>query len=126
MAAVNPPLPVPLTVIKNMTACGLSLAYATIFATQIFHGRFYNLQRYLEQRFNGALKTFSILTIAQGQIRLFPASKQKIKAFTQWNKNQFRLRINPTTLVFTVDKTAQLLYCSKNHNIIVARSAVIA
>ena len=56
-----------------------------------------------------ALKTFSILTVAQGQIHLMPASKQKIKAFNYWVKDQLRLGVDPTVLAFPVNSSAELL-----------------
>ena len=50
-----------------------------------------------------ALKTFSILTVVQDQIRLMPAIKQKIKSFNRWVKYQFRIGVDPTTLAFPVN-----------------------
>ena len=126
MADIAPPLPVPLTVINAMTASGLNLDDATIFATQIFMDDFYNLQRYLERIYQGRTQYVSILTIAQGKIRLLPEIKQKIKAFTQWIKDQFWLGINPTTMDFPVDTTAEILRRVKTYKMFVARSNSIA
>ena len=78
MAAVAP---VPFRVINVMTACGLDLASTTTFATQIFMDNFETCKDISNNNIDDALKTFSILTVAQGQIHLMPASKQKIKAF---------------------------------------------
>ena len=55
-----------------------------------------------------------------------PASKKNIKAFTQWTKYQFQLGMNPTTLAFPVDTTAELLRRVKMYKIFVARSDAIA
>ena len=106
MAAVAPPLLVPLTFINAMTACGLNLADATIFATQIFMDNFTTCKDISNEDINDALKMFSILTIAHGRTRLLPESKQKIKSFTQWKNDQFRLGINPTILAVPVDTAA--------------------
>ena len=66
MAAVAPPLLVPLTFINAMTACGLNLADATIFATQIFMDNFTTCKDISTEDIDDALKTFSVLTITQG------------------------------------------------------------
>ena len=55
-----------------------------------------------------------------------PASKQKIKAFTQWTKEQFRLGIDTTNLAFPVDMAAELLRLVKMHKMFVACSDAIA
>ena len=89
MAAVATTLPVPLTVINAMTTCGLNLADATIIATQIFMDDFTTCKDISNKDIDDTLKTFSILTIAHGQIRLLSANKHKIKASTQWTKYQF-------------------------------------
>ena len=53
-----------------------------------------------------SFKTFSCMTATQGQIRIIPAQKNKIKAFTQLVKDQFILEIDPTTLPFRQVDTA--------------------
>ena len=73
-----------------------------------------------------AIKTFSIYKISQGQINLLPGNKQKIKAFIQWTKDQSWLGINPTTLMFPVDTTVELLRRVKMHKMFVSRSDAIA
>ena len=126
MAAVAPPLPVPLMAINTMTAWGLILTDENTFATQIFMDNFTTCKYISNEDIDDTLKTFSILTITQGQIRLLPASKKNIKAFTQWTKAQFWLGINPTTLAFPVDTTAELLRRFKTHKCFAARSDAIA
>ena len=44
--------------------------------------------------------TYSTLTVAQGQIRLVPAVKNKIKAFIQWTRGQIRMGIDPALFPF--------------------------
>ena len=78
MAAVAP---VPFTAINAMTACGLDLASTTTLATQIFMDDFETCKDISNGDIDDVLKTFSILTVAQVQIRLMPISKQKTKAF---------------------------------------------
>ena len=73
-----------------------------------------------------ALKTFSILTVAQGHISLMPGSNQKIKDFNKWLKYQFRIGVEPTTLAFPVNTAAEMLRRVKTHNMFVSRSDAIA
>jgi hypothetical protein len=53
-------------------------------------------------------EAYSTLTVAQGQIRLTPTVKNKIKAFIQWTRNQVRMGIDPGTLPFPVAESALL------------------
>ena len=78
MAAV---VPVPFTFINAITACGLDLASATNFATQIFMDDFETCKDISNDDIDDELKTFYILTVAQGQINLMTVSKQKVKSF---------------------------------------------
>ena len=118
--------PVPFTVIKKMTACGIDLASVKISATEIFMDYFETCKDISNDDIDDKLKTFYILTVAQGQIHLMPESKQNIKAFNQWVKDQFRLGVEATTLEFTVNTSAELLHRVKTHKIFVARSYAIA
>ena len=92
--------PVTFTVINAMTTCGLDIASVTTFATQICMDIFETFKDISNDHIYDALKNFSILTVSQGQIRLIPARKQKIKAFNQRVKDQFRLGVDPTALAF--------------------------
>lgn len=60
-------------------------------------------------------KTYSGLTNAQGQIRLLPGTKQRIKAFVQWSRDQIRMGRNPTMLAFPVAETGNLIRRYKTH-----------
>ena len=86
MDAAASPLPVHLTVINAMKACGLNLSDANILATKMFMDNFTTYKDILNKDIDDTLMTFSVLTTAQGQICLLPPSNQKIKAFTQWTK----------------------------------------
>ena len=103
MAAVSP---VTFTVINAMTACGLDIASATTFSTQIFMDNSETCKDISNDNIYNTRKTFSILTVAQGQFFLMPAIKQRIKSFNQWVKDQFRLGMDPTTLAFLVNTAA--------------------
>ena len=87
MAAVV--APVPFTVINIMTVCGFNLADATIMATQIFMDYFKTCKKIPNWDIDDSLKTFSVITVAQGKKCLLPEMKQRIKAFNQWSKDEF-------------------------------------
>ena len=123
MAAVAP---VPFTAINAMTTCGLDLESSTISATQIFMADFKTCKDISNNSIDPYHPGDQLLTVMQGQIRLMPASKQKIKAFNQCVKDQFRLGVDPTTLEIPVNTAAELLRCVKTHKIFVARSDAIA
>ena len=40
-------------------------------------------------------KSFSLLTVTQGQIRLIPRVKKRIKAFIQWTRDKIRMGQDP-------------------------------
>ena len=85
-AVVNP---VTFTVINDMTARGLNLADARVMATQIFMDYFKTCKKIPNWDIDDSLKTFSVITVAQGKKCLLPEMKQRIKAFNQWSKDEF-------------------------------------
>ena len=109
-----------------MTTCGLYIASVTTFSTQIFIDNSETCKDISNDNIYNTRKTFSILTVAQGQISLMPASKQKTKAFKQWVKYQFRIGMEPTPLEFPVNNAEELLRRVKTHKMFVARSDDIA
>ena len=72
-----------------------------------------------------SVKTFSGKTANQSQIRLIPAQKNNIKAFTQWVKYQVRLGTDPTTLPFPQADTSELLRGYNTHQLFVSKSYTI-
>ena len=66
------------------------------------------------------------LNVGQGQIRLKPQQKNRVKAFTQWKKDQYRLGIDPTRLPFPETHTAELLRRMKTHQLFVSKSDTIS
>ena len=54
-------------------------------------------------------KTYSGLTINQGQIRLRPGTKVNIEALVQWDRDRIRLNEDPTATPFSVgDRIGQI------------------
>ena len=71
------------TVADAMVICGLDND-ASIIAEHVFQDDFRSCMDKSVMEVNEDLKTFESLTVAQGQIRLLPGQKNKIKAFVQW------------------------------------------
>ena len=71
-------------------------------------------------------KNFSGLTATQENIRLVPEQKNKIRAFTQWVNDQFRLGIDPNTLPFPQADIVELLIQAKTHQLSVSTSYTIS
>ena len=49
--------------------------------------------------------SYSSLTQVQGQIRMTPGTKRKVKGFVQWVKGQYHLGLDPAATPFPVDQT---------------------
>ena len=71
-------------------------------------------------------KTFSVITVCQEKITLKPQQNNKIKAFTQWVKDQYRLGMDPTRLPFPDTHTSELLRRDKTHQLFVPKSDPIS
>ena len=86
MASNNVP---PFTLANAMERCGLPAIEAATFATEVFMDDFMTCKDITNDNLHNSFKTFSTLTQAQGQIRVLPGQKKKIKAFNQWVKDRF-------------------------------------
>jgi hypothetical protein len=53
-------------------------------------------------------KTYSEITVQQGQLRIRPGVRKNIKAFIQWTRNEFRLGRDPSSIAFPVDNVSDL------------------
>ena len=60
-------------------------------------------------------RTYSQLTIANGQIRLRPATKSNIKALIQWGRDCMRLNIDTSTNLFPIGDKVNLLQRYHKH-----------
>ena len=93
----SPPIGPPYTIVMAVNSCGLTTANQDkTFATEAFMDEFESYKDISNEYLAECFKTFLGLTVGQGKIRLKPYQKNKIKAFTQWVKYQYRLVIDPT------------------------------
>ena len=76
----------------------------------------------LEQDF----KSLSSLTIAQGQIRLEPRVKKRIKAFIQWTRDEVRLGRDASLTPFPVATTATLIRRYNTHIKFIRKSITLS
>ena len=111
MAALNPPF----TLLQAIVRCGLTQSDAEVFATEVYMNDFKTCRDITDDDLYDAFKTFSGLTQAQGQIRVLPGQKKKIKAFSYWVKDQYRLGLDPIDTEFPVNDTVDLIEKASTH-----------
>ena len=132
MAAAIPPIP-NFTVRDAMVRCGASdtiifdgRSVAQRLAGDIFLDDFATCMDKTFDEVNSDLKTYSELTVAQGQIRLLPGIKNNIRAFIQWTRDERRLGRNPARMQFPVGEAAMLMRRYKTHQKFVEQSKTLS
>ena len=125
MASVN-------TVLDALIACGvdnvamfMEETQAQCIAEDLFDNSFACMDmtfKELDEHF----KTYSDLTVAQGQIRLRPGTRKNIKAFVQWAHDELRLGRNPSATPFQVNQVSDLIRRYKTHEKFQANSRTLA
>ena len=95
------------TVQDAMIACGIDNVTlfdgsppTTRIATNLFDDDFTACMEKTYKDLDDDLKGYSILTQAQGQIRLTPGTKKNLKAFVQWTRYRIRLGQDPAGIDF--------------------------
>jgi hypothetical protein len=78
------------------------------------------------EELDAEFKSYSDLTINQGQIRLLPGTKRTIRAFIQWARDERRLGRDPTTRAFPVADTPNLTRRYKTHAQFVKKSTTLS
>ena len=61
------------------------------------------------------LKSYSSLTITQGQIRLTPGTKRNLRAFIQWSNDQIHTGEEPAEMGFPVADAPDLIRYYRSH-----------
>ena len=97
------------TVLDAMVACGVdnvtqfeNQTQAAQFAEEIFGNDFYMYMDKTFEELQSDLKTYSSLTVVQGQIGTSPGAKQRIQAFIQWTRDKVRNGEDPSSEQFPV------------------------
>ena len=129
MAAVPPVY----TVRDAMIACGINDAKlfmnkteAQRIATDLFQDSFNTCMNKTFDKVDSDLKTYSVLTLANGQIRITPGQKNNLKAFIQWTRDQLRNGLNPEFTPFPVDDATIYIRRYKTHENYVKNSSSMA
>ena len=78
-------------------------------AKGIFEDDFESCINKTDSEIDNDLKMWSNLTLANGQIRLQPIQKKRLKAFSQWVKDKVRQGIDPANEAFDPNMTQKLI-----------------
>ena len=84
-------------------------------ADDIFDNLFTTCMDMTFKELDDHFKTYSDLTVAQGQIRLRPGTRKNIKAFVQWTRDELRLGREPHLTSFPVEQVSDLIRRYKTH-----------
>ena len=71
------------------------------------------------------LKSYTSLTVLQGQIRFTPRQKSNMRAFMHWVRHFIRQALDPASLPFPVTTATALLRQEKSHIAYVEKSKTI-
>ena len=122
----------PFTVADALIACNVDNAMRFNGATQaerlaldIFDDDFQTCMDKTMEELDEDFKSYSVLTVANGQIRLNPAVKRNIRAFIQWSRDQVRTGRDPTMTEFPVAEATNLIRKYKTHLAYVKKSSTI-
>jgi len=105
-----------------MIACGidndalfLEETQAQRIAEDIFGNLFTSCMDITFKELDEHFKTYSDLTVAQGQIRLRPGIRKNVKAFVQWTRDEIRLGHDPSQTPFPIHSVNDLIRRHKTH-----------
>ena len=120
------------TVHEAMTLCGINdvtlfngQTKAERIAEDIFDHDFASCMDKTVEELQEDFKTFLDLAVNQGQIRLTPGTKKKIRAFMQWCKDEIRFGRDPSDTPFPVGDTTTPLRRAKTHKQFVSKSKTL-
>jgi hypothetical protein len=122
-----------LTVHDAMIACGVNdanvydgMTPAERLAFDVFIDEFETCMDKTFDELDSDFKSYSELTVAQGQIRLLPGTKRNVKAFIQWVRDERRLGRDPSNTPFPVAQAAALLRRYKTHYQYIKKSSTVS
>ena len=95
-------------------------------ATELFDDDFTSCLDKTFSEIDEDLKSWSALTVNNGQIRLTPMQKKNLKAFIQWSKNKLRQGQDPTAEAFTIDQASVLIAQYKTHAAFISKASTLA
>jgi hypothetical protein len=95
-------------------------------ASDLFDDDFNSCIDKTNEELDDDFKDYSSLTVANGQIRLTPATKKNIKAFLQWTKHKLRINEDPQMERLPIDDTNNILQRYKTHKVYIDKSKTIS
>ena len=115
----------PQTVVDALIACGVLMDTnnmifngsnaAERISSKVFSDSFNTCLHITFSNLEDNWKTYSGLTINQGQIRLRPGTKVNIKEIVQWVRDRIRLNEDPAATPFTVGNRIDLINWYNTH-----------
>ena len=110
------------TVVDALIACGMDNVAlfmeetpAQRVADDIFDNTFSSCMDITFKELDDYFKTYSDLTVVQGQIRIRPGTRKNIKAFVQWTRDEIRLGRDPGRIPYPVNEVSDLIRRYKTH-----------
>ena len=70
-------------------------------------------------------KSYSALTVTNGQIRLTPGTKRNVKAFIQWTRDRYCLGENPAATDYPVNNAVDHIKRYKHHEAFIKKSKTL-
>ena len=128
-AVVGAVLPNVFTLTQQMGACDVDneqvingLTRAGHMAQQVFQNRYDSAMRIMKDALDGALKRFSSLMVANGQIKLPPGTVSHIQGFIQYCRDEIRLGRDPQYQLYNRVDTHYYLDRMDRHEAFVKKS----
>ena len=122
MAANSAQLPV-FTIRNAMIAYGMDdvqlfngETQAQRFSTEVFDNDFTACMDKTFKELDDDFKSYSTLTVANGQVRLSSGTKRNIKAFIQWTRDRYCLGEDPVNIAYPVANAATHITRYKHHH----------
>ncbi len=113
---------IPLTVLDALIVCGvdnvalfLQETQAQRVADDIFDNTFLSCLDITFKELDEHFKTYSDLTLAQGQICTHPGTRKNIKAFVQWARDEICLGRDPSLTPCSANEVSKLIRRYKTH-----------
>ena len=95
-------------------------------ASDLFNDDYVSCMDKTMEELDPEFKSYSDLSANQGQIRLLPGIKNRIRAFIQWTKDQIHMGLEPSLSPFPVNETASLIRRAKTDLLFVKKSKTLA
>lgn len=125
-------LPAEYTVYNAIILCGVidptyfnGSTKAERIAIEIFDDEFQSCIDKTVKELDEDLKSYSSITVANGQIRLTPGIKRNIRGFIQWCRDKIRVEENPAIVAFPINEIPNHIRKYKTHEAFIKMSSTM-